>query len=175
MATVHATYTFTGAGSLVDESALMAAGWVIAGLVNEDGPNFSGTWYLYVNQGSWITWGPTKDGAMGVWASVPVTSAPIRCGKAITGESVPQVKIPLPHGTQTVAVFQIAPFCLQDVVSFYTTTLADAGWTPDGPFQVDNATGAGVTTASATFTRSGGSVHLSLLGAAGTPTEISIA
>lgn len=173
-ATVQATYTFTGAGSLVDENRLIAAGWVIAGLVNEDGPKFSGTWYLYLNQGAWITWGPTKDGAMGVWASVPVKSAPIRCGKAITGDIMPQVKVPLPHGTQSVAVFQIAPFCLQDVASFYTTTLTAAGWAADEPFQTASASGTEVATASATFTHNGMHVHLSLLGAAGTPTEISI-
>jgi hypothetical protein len=37
MATVRATYTFTGLGLLVDENQLIAAGWVIAGLVNADG------------------------------------------------------------------------------------------------------------------------------------------
>lgn len=174
VATVHATYTFTGAGSFVDENLLIAAGWMIAGLVNEDGGDFSGTWYLYFNQGSWIAWGPTQDGAMGVWASVPVKSAPIRCGTVFTGDTLPQVKVPLPHGTQTVAVFQISPFCLQDVASFYTTTLAAAGWASDGPFQVANASGTGVAIASATFTRNSVSVHLSLIGAAGTPTEIGI-
>ncbi len=174
VATVQATYTSTGAGSFVDENLLIAAGWVIAGLTNADGLGFSGTWYLYLNQGSWITWGPTENGAMGVWASVPVKGAPIRCGKAITGDALPHMKIPLPHGTQTVTVFQIAPFCVQDVVSFYTTALAAARWTADEPFQLANASDSGAATASATFTRNGESVHLFLIGAAGTPTEITI-
>ncbi len=147
---------------------------MIAGLVNADGPGFSGTWYLYLHQGAWITWGPSKDGAMDVWASVPVKSAPIRCGKPFTGDASAHLSVPLPQGTQSVAVFQIAPFCLQDVASFYTTTLTAAGWTPNGPFQMASASGTGVTTASAFFARSGVSIYLSLNGAEGTPTVISV-
>lgn len=66
MATVHATYTFTGPGSLADEDQLIGAGWMIAGLVNADGAGFSGTWYLYLHQGAWITWGHQKTAR---WAS----------------------------------------------------------------------------------------------------------
>jgi hypothetical protein len=87
--------------------------------------------------------------------------------------------VPFPLGTQSVAVFHIAPFCLQDLESFYTTaltttTLTAAGWTANGPFQVESGTDARVSTASATFTQSGVSVDLHLTGADGTPTEISI-
>jgi hypothetical protein len=175
MVLVTATYTFTNPSQLVDETPLRAAGWVLAGLVNEDGPGGSGTWFLYLKQGSWISWGgSTQDGMLGVWAGVPMNGAPIGCGKTLTGASAPHGDVPLPQGTQTVAIFLIAPFCLQDVESFYATTLTAAGWAADGPFQVESASGAAVATASATFTRNGVSAHLYLTGADGTSTVISI-
>jgi hypothetical protein len=111
---------------------------------------------------------------LGVWTGVPVNGEPIGCGRTVTADTSQHVSVPLPQGTQSVAVFLIAPFCLQDVESFYMTTLTAAGWAADGPFQVVSATGAAAATASATFTHNGASVHLSLLGADGTPTEISI-
>jgi hypothetical protein len=178
MVMVHATYTFTDPSGFVDEPTLVANGWVIAGLVNEDGQGSSGTWFLYMHQGAWISWGgSTQDGMLGVWTGVPVNGEPIGCGRTVTGDISQHLNVPLPQGTQTVAVFLIAPFCLQDVESFYATTLTAAGWAADGPFQVASASGAGragVSTASATFTRNGVSAYLSLIGADGTPTIISI-
>lgn len=171
---LNATYTFTNPGQFVDESALVAAGWVIAGLVNEDGQGSSGTWYLYLNQGSWISWGPTPDGKLGVWAGVPVNGTPATCGRTFAGDITQHGNVPLPRGTQAIAVFLIAPYCLQDVESFYAATLPAAGWAADVPFQVSSASGAGVSTATATFTRNGVSVHLYLTGADGTPTVIGI-
>jgi hypothetical protein len=175
MVLVAATYTFTSPGQFVDETTLHAEGWVLAGLVNEDGPGGSGTWFLYLHQGAWISWGPTPDGSMlGVWAGVPVNDAPIGCGRTLTGDTSQHAKVPLPQGTQTVALFLIAPFCMQDVESFYATTLAAAGWAADGPFQVASANGTAVATASATFTRNGVSAHLYLTGADGTSTVVDI-
>jgi hypothetical protein len=177
MLIVHATYTFTNPSQLVDETSLIAAGWMIAGLVNEDGGGSSGTWFLYLHQGAWISWGgATADGLLGVWAGVPENGEPIGCGRTLTGETSQHLNIPVPQSTHSVAVFLIAPFCLQDVESFYTTALTAAGWTADGPFQVSSASasGAGASTATATFTRNGMSVYLSLIGADGTPTRISI-
>jgi hypothetical protein len=90
------------------------------------------------------------------------------------GDTSEHQRVPLPQGTQPAAVFLIAPFCLQDLESFYTTTLTAAGWAANGPFQVESANDGGVSTASATFTRNGVSVSLYLTGADGTPTEIGI-
>lgn len=175
MVIVQATYPLTNPSQLVDAGTLSAAGWVLTDLINEDGGGSSGTWFLYMRQGAWIGWGgATRDGMLGVWAGVPVNGEPIGCGRTITGQTSPQESVPLPLGTQSVAVFHIAPFCLKDVESFYTTTLTDAGWAADGPFQVESGTDARVSTASATFTQSGVSVHLYLIGAGGTPTEIGI-
>jgi hypothetical protein len=134
----------------------------------------SGTWFLYMHQSAWISWGgATQDGMLGVWAGVPVNGEPIGCGRRFTGETSQHLNVPVPQGTQSAAVFLIAPFYLQDVESFYTTALTAAGWALDGPFQVSSATNGGVSTASAAFTRNGVSVHLYLTGADGTPTEIS--
>jgi hypothetical protein len=175
MVIVQATYTLTNSSQLVDASTLSAAGWVLVSLINEDGGGSSGTWFLYVRQGAWIGWGgATKDGMLGIWAGTPVNGEPIGCGRTITGQTSPNQSVPLPLGTQSVAVFHVAPFCLQDVESFYTTTLTAAGWTADGPFQVESGTDARVFTANATFTRNGVSVNLYLTGADGTPTEIDI-
>jgi hypothetical protein len=175
MVLVTATYTFTSPGQFVDESSLRAAGWVLAGLVNEDGGGFSGTWFLYLQQGAWISWGPTPDGKLlGVWAGVPVNGQPINCGRTLSADPLQHAKVPLPRGTQTVAIFLVAPFCLQDVESFYATTLTAAGWKADGPFQVSSAPDGSVATASATFTRNGVSAHLYLTGADGTSTVIDI-
>jgi hypothetical protein len=175
MVLVHATYTFTNPSQLVDETTLIAAGWVIAGLVNEDGPGFSGTWFLYMHQGAWMSWGgATQDGMLGVWTGVPVNGEPIGCGRTFTADTSQHLNVLVPQGTQSVAVFLIAPFCLGDVEAFYATTLTAAGWAADGPFQVASANGAGASTATATFTRNGVTVHLSLIGADGTPTRISI-
>jgi hypothetical protein len=67
MVFVHATYTLMNPSQLVDETTLTAAGWVITGLINEDGGGSSGTWFLYVRQGAWISWGgATMDGMLGV-------------------------------------------------------------------------------------------------------------
>jgi len=134
----------------------------------------SGTWFLYMRQGAWISWGgATKDGMLGVWAGVPVNGEPIGCGRMLMGETSQDLSVPVPQGTQSAAVFHIAPYCLQDVESFYTTTLTAAGWTPNAPFQLSGATDGGAPSASATFTRNGMSVHLDLSGADGTPTQIS--
>ncbi len=122
-----------------------------------------------------MSWGgATQDGMLGVWAGTPVNGEPIGCGRTFTADASQHLNVPIPLGTQSVAVFLVAPFCLQDVESFYTTTLAAAGWTADGPFQVDSANGGGVSTATATFIRNGTSVRLSLTGAEGTSTEINI-
>jgi hypothetical protein len=180
MVIVQATYTLTDPSQLIDASTLSAAGWVLTGLINEDGGGSSGTWFLYMRQGAWISWGgATKDGMLGVWAGVPVNGEPIGCGRTVTAETSQQETsqhqgVPLPLGALSVAVFHIAPFCLQDLESFYTTTLTAAGWTANGPFQVESGTDASVSTASATFTQSGVSVDLYLTGADRTPTEISI-
>lgn len=172
---VHATYLLMNPSQLVDETSLIAAGWVIAGLVNEDGGGSSGTWFLYLHRGAWISWGgATQDGMLGVWAGAPVNGEPIGCGRTFTADDSRHLNVPLPQGTQSIAMFLIAPLCLQDVESFYTATLTAAGWAADGPFQVSSASGAAAPTAAATFTRNGVSVHLSLIGAEGTSTEISI-
>jgi hypothetical protein len=171
---VTATYTFTGAGQFVDESKLMASGWVIAGLVNQDGGDSSGTWYLYLNQGAWISWGPAHDGGLGVWASVPEQSEPIACGKTLTSDSSQHLKVPLPQGTQTVAIFLIAPYCPKDVAAFYSTTLTAAGWTASRPFQADSTGNGGAETYSGTFARNGVPVDLYLTGMDGTSTAIEI-
>jgi hypothetical protein len=173
MVIVHATYALMNPSQLIDASSLTAAGWMIAGLVNEDGGGSSGTWFLFLRQGAWISWGgATRDGMLGVWAGMPVNGEPIACGRKLTAETSQDLNVPVPQGTQSAAVFHIAPFCLQDVESFYTTTLTAAGWTPQGTFQLSAAFGGGAPTASATFTRNGVSVHLYLLGADGTSTEI---
>jgi hypothetical protein len=175
MVIVQATYTLSNPSQLVDAPTLQAAGWILTGLINEDGGGSSGTWFLYVRQGAWIGWGgATKDGMLGIWAGVPVNGEPIGCGRTITGQTLPQQSVPLPLGTQSPAVFHIAPFCLKDVESFYTTTLTAAGWAADGPFQLETGTDPRVSTASAAFTRNGMSVSLYLTGADGTPTEIDI-
>jgi hypothetical protein len=173
MVIVRATYTLMNPSQLIDETSLRAAGWIIAGLINEDGGGSSGTWFLYMHQGAWISWGgATRDGMLGVWAGVPVTGEPIGCGRKLTGETSQDLQVPVPQGTQSAAVFHVAPFCLQDVESFYSSTLTAAGWAPQAPFQVSSTPNGGASTASATFTRNGMSVHLYLLGADGTPTEI---
>jgi hypothetical protein len=173
MVIVHATYTLMNPSQLIDETSLRAAGWIIAGLINEDGGGSSGTWFLYMHQGAWISWGGAgRDGMLGVWAGVPVNGEPIGCGRKLTGETSSDLQVPIPVGTQSAAVFHIAPFCLRDVESFYMTTLTAAGWAADGQFQVSSPTDGGAPTASATFTRNGVSVHLDLLGVDGTPTEI---
>jgi hypothetical protein len=175
MVMVHATYTLMEPSQLVDETKLAAAGWVIAGLVNEDGGGSSGTWFLYMRQGAWISWGGgTKDGMLGVWTGVPVNGKPIACGESFTGQTSQHQSLPLPVGTQSVAVFLIAPFCLRDVESFYTRTIGAAGWVAQAPFQVAGATGGGVSTASATFARNGMSVYLQLIGTDVSPTAIDI-
>ena len=171
---VTATYTFTGAGQFVDESKLMASGWVLVGLVNQDGGDSSGTWFLYLNQGAWISWGPAHDGQLGVWASVPEQDGPIACGKTLTGDSTQHLKVPLPQGTQKVAIFLIAPFCPQDIAAFYMTTLTASAWTPSRPFQVGSTGNGSAETYSGTFTHNGVSVDLYLTGADGTSTAIEV-
>ena len=113
---------------------------------------------------------------LGVWTGVPVNGEPIGCGRTVTADASQHLNVPVsvPQGTQSVAVFLIAPFCLGDVEAFYATTLTAAGWATDGSFQMASANGAGASTASATFTRNGVTVHLSLIGADGTSTRISI-
>ncbi len=170
---VQATYTYANPSELVDQRTLIAARWVLVGLVNEDGQGFSGTWFLYMRQGAWITWGgTTQEGALGVWAGEPVHDGPIGCGKTLRGDASQQTDIPLPQDTASVAVFRIAPYCLRDVESFYATTLPAAGWVANGPFQIAASADGSVSTASATFSRNGVSLHLSLTGADGTSTDI---